>query len=66
VESIASIQQQVAQRLGPDAEAMTLLQTIPAIQEVAAAAIISEIGVDMERFPSAKHLARLRRGLPGE
>jgi len=58
-ESIAHIQQQVAQRLGPYEEAMTLLQSIPGIQEVAAA-IISEIGVEMERFPSAKHLARLR------
>src|SRR6266581_4001647 len=64
-ESIAHIQQQVAQRLGPYEEAMTLLQSIPGIQEVAAA-IISEIGVEMERFPSAKHLARLRWGLPGE
>lgn len=64
-ESIAHIQQQVAQRLGPYEEAMTLLQSIPGIQEVVAAAIISEIGVEMERFPSAKHLASWAGVCPG-
>lgn len=64
-ESIAHIQQQVAQRLGPYEEAMTLLLSIPGIQEVAAAAIISEIGVEMDRFPSAKHLASWAGVCPG-
>lgn len=56
-ESLVHIQQEGAQRLGPSEEAMRLVQRIPGMQEVAAAAIISEIGVQMERFPSAKHLA---------
>jgi transposase len=56
---------QVEQRLHPYEEAMTLLQSIPGIQEVAAAAIISEIGVDMARFPSAKHLASWVGVCPG-
>ncbi len=64
-ESIAQIQQEVEQRLRPYEEAMTLLLSIPGIQEVAAAAIISEIGVDMERFPSAKHLASWAGLCPG-
>jgi transposase len=64
-ESIAHIQQEVAQRLRPYEEAMTLLLSIPGIQEVAAAAIISEIGVEMDRFPSAKHLASWAGLCPG-
>ncbi|HEX4208180.1 MAG TPA: IS110 family transposase [Ktedonobacteraceae bacterium] len=63
--SIAQIQQEVGQRLSPYEEAMTLLQSIPGIQEVTAAAIISEIGVDMEHFPSAKHLASWAGLCPG-
>src|SRR5258706_925547 len=64
-ESIAHLQQEVARRLGPYEEAMTLLLSIPGIQAVAAAAIISEIGVEMERFPSAKHLASWAGVCPG-
>jgi transposase len=64
-ESIAQIQRAVAQRLRPFEEALTLLLSIPGIQEVAAAAIISEIGVDMDRFPSAKHLASWAGLCPG-
>src|SRR5260370_31240558 len=37
-------------------EALELLQTIPGIRAVAAAAILAEIGVDMCRFPTAGHL----------
>lgn len=44
---------------------MRLLQTIPGIQETAAAAIVAEIGVDMSRFPSAKHLASWAGLCPG-
>jgi transposase len=56
-ESMVQIQREVEQRLRPYEEAMTLLLSIPGIQEVAAAAILSEIGVEMDRFPSDKHLA---------
>src|SRR5258707_13149096 len=34
-----------------------LLTSIPGIGDRVAAVVISEIGVDMSRFPSAKHLA---------
>jgi transposase len=36
---------------------LTLLQTIPGVKPIAAAAILAEIGTDMSRFPSAGHLA---------
>jgi len=61
--SIQQLQREIEQRLCPFEEAMQLLLSIPGIQEIAAAAILAEIGVDMSRFPSAKHLARLRRGV---
>jgi len=41
------------------------LLSIPGIQEVAAAAIISEIGVEMDHFPSDKHLASWAGMCPG-
>jgi transposase len=64
-ESITHVQQEIEQRLQPFEEAITLLQGIPGIQAVAAAAIVSEIGVDMSRFPSAKHLASWAGLCPG-
>jgi transposase len=64
--SLAHIQQEVEQRLSPYEEAMTLVQSRPGIQEVAAAAILSEIGVERERFPSAKHLASWAGLCPGK
>lgn len=51
------LETEIAQHLTPFAEEMTLLQTIPGVGAIAAAAILAEIGVDMGRFPSAKHLA---------
>jgi len=43
--------------LAPFAAQIRLLSSIPGVGERVAAVIISEIGVDMSRFPSAKHLA---------
>ncbi len=43
--------------LAPFSEAVTLLQTIPCLNAIAAAIIVAEIGTAMTRFPSAKHLA---------
>jgi len=63
--AIAEIEQEVERCLAPFAEAVTLLQTIPGIGAIAAAAIIAEIGVDMARFPSAKHLASWAGVCPG-
>ena len=61
--SLEQLQLEIEQRLSPFEEARQLLLSIPGMQEIAAAAILAEIGVDMSRFPSAKHLARLRRGV---
>jgi transposase len=54
--AIADIDTEVGERLEPFREAQARVIKIPGIQEVAAAAILSEIGTDMTRFASAGHL----------
>jgi len=51
------VQAEIERCLAPFAEAVALLQTIPGIKAIAAAAILAEIGTDMGRWPSAGHLA---------
>lgn len=46
-------------------EAVELLQTIPGVGEQIAEVIVSEIGTDMTRFPSDKHLASWAGVCPG-
>ncbi len=56
-EAIAQVQVEIDRCLPPFDEALELVQTIPGIKAVAAAAILAEIGPDMSRFPTAGHLA---------
>jgi transposase len=63
--TIQKVQEEIEGRLGPYAEATERLQTIPGVGERAAATIIAEIGVDMSRFPTAKHLASWAGLCPG-
>jgi transposase len=51
--------------VAPFAAQIRLLCTIPGVGERVAAVIVSEIGVDMGRFPSAKHLAAWAGLAPG-
>jgi transposase len=62
---IAELQAEIERALGPYDEAIELLQTIPGVGPVAAAAIVAEIGVDMGRFPSGRHLASWSGVRPG-
>ncbi|HEV8632788.1 MAG TPA: IS110 family transposase [Chloroflexota bacterium] len=64
-ESIAEVQEEIERRLPPFAEAVELLQTLPGVGAVVAAAVVAEIGTDMSRFPSAKHLASWAGLCPG-
>jgi len=63
--TIADLQLDIAQALRPFDEAVELLQTIPGVGPVAAMAIVAEIGVDMGRFPSGRHLASWAGVCPG-
>ncbi len=64
-QQIEHIDKQVQEKLKPYEEEYTLLQTIPGVKEHGAAAIIAEIGTDMERFPSEEHLASWAGMSPG-
>jgi transposase len=62
---IARVEGEIEGCLRPYDVALHLLQTIPGINATVAAAIIAEIGVDLARFPSAKHLASWAGLCPG-
>jgi transposase len=64
-EAIARVSDEIDQRLTADQEAIALLDTIPGVGQRAAEILIAEIGTDMSRFPSAKHLASWAGMCPG-
>jgi len=64
-EAIARVSQEIAAQMQTDAEAVTLVDTIPGLSQRAAEGILAEIGTDMSRFPSAKHLASWAGMCPG-
>lgn len=54
--AVAEIDAQVERDLGPFRDAAGLLATIPGVSDLTAQVILSEIGPDMSRFPTAGHL----------
>jgi transposase len=64
-EAIERVSREIDQRLTADQEAIVLLDTIPGVGQRAAEILIAEIGTDMSRFPSAKHLASWAGMCPG-
>ena len=54
--AIAAIDQEVDRDLDPFRQAVRLLRTIPGLSDLTAQVIVSEIGLDMGRFPTAGHL----------
>ena len=55
----------IDEHLHPYESQIARLMQIPGIGRIAAAAILAEIGTDMSRFPSAKHLASWAGVAPG-
>ena len=64
-EAIARVSTMIAQHLETEQEAMALLDTIPGVSQRTAEILLAEIGTDMTRFPSAKHLASWAGMCPG-
>jgi hypothetical protein len=53
---LAELDAKLAELIGPFAGAVERLDEIPGIGQTAAQLLIAEIGVDMSRFPTARHL----------
>jgi transposase len=54
--AVRDVEARIGETLRPFRERAELLTTIPGISDTAAHVIVSEIGIDMSRFPSAAHL----------
>ena len=54
--AIAESDAEVNRDLDPFQQAVRQLQTIPGVSDLTAQVIVSEIGIDMSRFPTAGHL----------
>jgi transposase len=64
-EQIALLSDGIEEQLRPFGPVVELLSTIPGVQRRTAEAIIAEIGTDMSRFPSDRHLASWAGQCPG-
>lgn len=64
-QSLAELEAEIERCLAPFGQAVALAQTLPGIAETAATAIIAELGTDMTRFASDKHLASWAGVCPG-
>jgi transposase len=64
-ENIGRIEQQIKKNSEAFQVELELLKTVPGISDMIALTIISEIGVDMEVFPSHEHLASWAAICPG-
>lgn len=64
-ELIERVSAEIAERVHPFEEDIARLDTIPGVGRRVAEALVAEIGTDMSRFPSAKHLASWAGMCPG-
>ena len=60
-----TLSDEIEPRLAPYEEQLERLMQIPGVGRTAAASLIAELGTDMSRFPSAKHLASWAGLAPG-
>jgi len=64
-EQIQLLSDEIEEQLRPFAAAIELLCTIPGVQRRTAEVIVAEIGTDMSRFPTDRHLASWAGQCPG-
>jgi transposase len=62
---VATLSARIEAVLAPFADAVQRLDTIPGVNQRTAEILIAEIGVDMNRFPSDRHLASWAGLCPG-
>jgi len=62
---MARLDAQIQAHVSEYQEAITLCTTIPGIEEVAAANLVAEIGVNMDQFGDSRHLASWAGLCPG-
>ncbi len=65
-QAIVQLQTGIERCLPTCADALALLQTIPGVRAVAAAAILAEVGPDMSRFPERGPRCFVGRLVPDE
>lgn len=62
---ILSLDQEIQKKMIPVSEQVSLVDSIPGVGERSAQVIIAEIGINMNQFPSAAHLASWAGLCPG-
>lgn len=63
--SLGEIEQRILEKLKPYEAEVALLKTLPGVKDISAAAIIAEIGVDMNQFFNSDHLSAWAGMSPG-
>ena len=64
-EQIAQLSEAIEQQLGPFAAGVELASSLTGVARRTAEVMVAEIGVDMNVFPTARHLASWAGGCPG-
>ena len=63
--AIARVSTEIGERVRPDEEVLARLDTISGVGRAVAETLVAEVGADLTRFPSAKHLASWAGLCPG-
>lgn len=64
-ESIRQLDVEIDKHLEPYRKEVEIIQSLPGVNKITAACVIAEVGVDMNQFPTAHHLASWAGVAPG-